>query len=200
SATRVVPSRPEGVETRAAATAGSPATPMVTSAPPTRSRAGEPWQSRRCPAPRSRPIQATGWQRFGGSPRARSIASASRSAASLALSGFRTSGTRSSCSATESHAQPGADREVGAWRAARDLGGHVEGDPREDEKLEAGVEAHDVAGVALRRRGIEDLSVDRPPVGNLAAERCGRSLLEQEGGAFGLANSGESHVRVEAQL
>src|SRR6266850_1538296 len=187
-------------ETRAPAAPASPATPIATTAPPARSRAGEPWQSHRCPAPRSRPIQVTGWYRFGGSPKTRSIASASTSTNSLEISGFRTTGTRSRYLSAESHAQPRANGKVGAGRAPRDLGGHVEDNSRENEELDAGVEADDVPRVALRRRGVEELAVHRPPVSDLAAERGGHRLLEQEGGPLRLAQPGQSHVRIEAQL
>src|SRR5262245_25377566 len=147
------------------------------------------------------PIQATGWYRFGGSPKARSIASASSSnTTSFAISGFAATGTRSSRSATESHAQPGADGEVGAGGAPRDLGGHVDDDPRKDEVLDTRVEAQDIPHVPLRRRGIEDLAVHCESVADLTAERSRGGLLDQVGSALDLANPGESQVHVEAQL
>src|SRR6267142_2655102 len=191
---------PDGPTRRGQAAPASPATPIATTAPPARSRAGEPWQSHRCPAPRSRPIQVTGWYRFGGSPKTRSIASASTSTNSLEISGFRTTGTRSRYLSTESHAQPRANGKVGAGRSPRDLGGHVEDNSRENEELDAGIEPDDVAGSALRRRGVEVLAVHRPPGTDLAVERGGHCLLEQEGGPLRLAQPGQSHVRIEAQL
>src|SRR5262245_61540264 len=202
SASSRIPAMPSPAamrETRAAATPASPAIANVARAPATRSRDGEPWQSQRCPAPRSRPIPATGWYRFGGSPNTRSTASASRSTTSFAMTGFRANCTRPRRSATETHAQPGANGEVGAGGAACDLEGHVDNDPRQDQVLDTGVEAHDVARVTLGRRGVEELAVGREPVRDLSAERGGHGLLEQEVRALRLADPREPHVHVEAQ-